>query len=39
MYQLLTPDQQSKVKEIEANHEARMQEHMDQAPPAPPAED
>jgi len=35
MYQLLTPDQQSKVKEIEANHEARMQKHMHEAPPAP----
>ena len=28
MYQLLTPDQQAKLKEIEANHEARMQSHM-----------
>jgi Spy/CpxP family protein refolding chaperone len=35
MYQLLTPDQQSKLKEIEAQHEARMQAHMQQAPPAP----
>jgi Spy/CpxP family protein refolding chaperone len=33
MYQLLTPDQQSKLKEIEAKHEARMQAHMQQAPP------
>ena len=36
MYQLLTPDQQSKLKEMEANHQARMQQHMHQAPPAPP---
>ena len=35
MYQLLTPDQQSKLKEIEANHQARMQRHMHEAPPAP----
>jgi protein CpxP len=28
IYQLLTPDQQTKLKEIEANHEARMQQHM-----------
>jgi Spy/CpxP family protein refolding chaperone len=38
MYQLLTPDQQSKLKEMEANHEARMQKHMQDAPPAPPEE-
>jgi len=36
MYQLLTTDQQSKLKEMEANHQARMQQHMHQAPPAPP---
>jgi len=36
MYQLLTQDQQSKLKEMEANHQARMQEHMNQAPPPPP---
>ena len=36
LYQLLTPDQQSQLKEIEAKHEARMQQHMNQAPPAPP---
>jgi len=39
MYQLLTPDQQSKLKELEANREARMQqhmqEHMQNAPAAP----
>jgi protein CpxP len=35
MYQLLTPDQQSKLKEIEAKRQARMQQHMQAAPPAP----
>lgn len=35
MYQLLTTDQRTQLKEIEANREARMQEHMHQAPPAP----
>jgi|SRR5579859_1059148 len=42
MYQLLTPDQQTKMKEFEANRETRMQKHMQEhsqdAPPAPPAE-
>jgi protein CpxP len=38
LYQLLTPDQQSKLKEMEANHEARMQKHMQEAPPASPEE-
>jgi Spy/CpxP family protein refolding chaperone len=33
LYQLLTSDQQAKLKELEADHEARMQQHM-QAPPA-----
>ncbi len=37
MFQLLTPDQQAKAKELIATHEARMQQHMHQAP-APPAE-
>jgi len=37
LFQLLTPDQQAKMKEMEANHQARMQNHMHQAPP-PPAE-
>jgi periplasmic protein CpxP/Spy len=36
MFQILTPDQQTKMKELEANHEARMQQHMQQAPPAAP---
>jgi len=32
LYQLLTPDQQTKMKEFEANHDARMQRHMQGAP-------
>jgi len=36
LYQLLTPDQQSQLKQIEANHEARMQERMNKAPSAAP---
>ena len=39
MFQLLTPDQQTKMKEFEARRAARMQKHMQDAPPAPPAED
>jgi Spy/CpxP family protein refolding chaperone len=35
LFQLLTPDQQSKMKEFEANREARMQQHMQNAPAAP----
>ena len=35
MFQLLTPDQQGKLKELEANREARMQQHMHNAPGAP----
>jgi periplasmic protein CpxP/Spy len=38
LYQLLTADQRTQLKEIEANHEARMQKHMQEAPPAPPSE-
>ena len=38
LYQLLTADQKAQLKQIEANHEARMQKHMHQAPPAPPAQ-
>lgn len=34
LYQLLTPDQQSQLKQLEATHEARMQQRMNQAPPA-----
>ncbi|MGB2604089.1 MAG: Spy/CpxP family protein refolding chaperone [Candidatus Sulfotelmatobacter sp.] len=32
LYQMLTPEQQGKLKEIEANHEARMQQRMQNAP-------
>ena len=35
LFQLLTPDQQTKAKELVASHEARMQQHMHQGPPAP----
>jgi Spy/CpxP family protein refolding chaperone len=38
MYQLLTSDQQAKVKELEANREAQMQQHMQDEPPPPPSE-
>jgi Spy/CpxP family protein refolding chaperone len=39
LYALLTPDQQSQLKQMEAQHEARMQERMNrQAPAAPPSE-
>jgi Spy/CpxP family protein refolding chaperone len=34
LYQLLTPDQQAKMKEFEANHDARMQKRMQGAPEA-----
>jgi Spy/CpxP family protein refolding chaperone len=36
LFQVLTADQQAKMKEMEAQHEARMQQHMHDAPPAPP---
>lgn len=39
LYKLLTSDQQSQLKQLEVQHEARMQQHMQkmtQAPPAPP---
>jgi Spy/CpxP family protein refolding chaperone len=35
IYQLLTSDQQAKMKEIEATREARMKEHMQNAPASP----
>ena len=41
MYQLLTPEQQTQLKQLEADREARMQQRMQehmQAPPAPPSE-
>jgi protein CpxP len=31
LFQLLTPEQQTKMKEMEARHDARMQKHMHQA--------
>ncbi|HLV88110.1 MAG TPA: Spy/CpxP family protein refolding chaperone [Candidatus Sulfotelmatobacter sp.] len=39
LYQLLTPDQQSKLKQLEADQQARMQRHMRPGPPPPPAEE
>ena len=36
LFQVLTADQQAKMKEFEAKREARMQAHMNSAPPAPP---
>ena len=38
LYQLLTTDQRAQLKEMEANHAARTQRHMQEAPPAPPSE-
>lgn len=40
LYQLLTADQQSQLKQMEAQHEARMQQRMNRndAPPAAPEE-
>jgi Spy/CpxP family protein refolding chaperone len=38
LYSMLTADQQAKLKEIEAKHEARMQERMNAAPTAAPEE-
>jgi periplasmic protein CpxP/Spy len=35
LFQLLTPDQQAKMKEFEANREARMQQRMQNPAPAP----
>ena len=35
LFQLLTTDQQAKMKEFEANREARIQQRMQNAPPAP----
>jgi periplasmic protein CpxP/Spy len=37
LYQLLTPDQQSQLKQLEANRQARWHEHMqEEGSPAPP---
>jgi len=38
LFQVLTPEQQTKMKEMQARHEARMAKHMHQAPPATPDE-
>jgi len=38
LYQLLTPDQQTKMKEFEAKRETRMQKHMENAPASTPQE-
>lgn len=39
LYQLLTPDQQTQLKQIEANRQARWHERMQQdTTPAPPAQ-
>ena len=38
LFQVLTTDQQAKMKEVQARHEARMQRHMHAAPAAPPQE-
>jgi Spy/CpxP family protein refolding chaperone len=36
LYQLLNADQKAQLKQMEAHHEARMQQHMSQEAPAPP---
>jgi len=36
LYQLLTADQKTQLKEMEANHEARMQQRMNKEAPAAP---
>jgi Spy/CpxP family protein refolding chaperone len=33
LFQVLTPDQQGKMKDMEARHQARMAKHMQQSPP------
>ena len=38
LFQVLSADQQSKMKEMEARHQARMHKHMQEAAPAPPAQ-
>ena len=35
LFQLLTPDQQAKMKQFEANRDARMAKHMQNAPASP----
>jgi protein CpxP len=36
MYQILTADQKAQLKQMQADHEARMKERMNQEPTAPP---
>jgi len=36
LYQLLNADQKSQLKQMETNHEARMQRHQSKEAPAPP---
>jgi len=36
LFQVLTADQQAKMKDLEARHEERMEQRMHDAPPAPP---
>jgi Spy/CpxP family protein refolding chaperone len=36
LYQLLNSDQKAQLKQMEANHEARMQQRMNKQAPAPP---
>jgi len=36
LYQLLTDDQKTQLKQMMANHEARMQQRMNKQAPAPP---
>jgi periplasmic protein CpxP/Spy len=38
LYQLLTPEQQTQLKQIEADRQARMQQHMEDGPAPPPAD-
>lgn len=38
LFQMLTPDQQTKLKEFEANREARRQQHMQSTPASAPQE-
>jgi len=38
LYQLLTTDQKAQLKQMEADHESRMQQRMGQKPPAPAEE-
>lgn len=39
MYQVLNDDQKSQLKQLEAQREARMQQHMKQAPESTPAQE